>query len=67
VVVEPNLVDLQVGVCSDGGEGFLAERPLPGHELRLSDGRLYPAIKRLAAADLLERRADPAEVRPATY
>jgi DNA-binding PadR family transcriptional regulator len=52
--------------------GFLAERPLPGHELRrrvselmgytrpVSDGSLYPAIKRLAAAGLLERRADPA-------
>ncbi len=52
--------------------GFLAERPLPGHELRrrvselmgytrpVSDGSLYPAIKRLAAAGLLNRRADPA-------
>jgi len=52
--------------------GFLAERPLPGHELRrrvselmgytrpMSDGSLYPAIKRLAAAGLLDRRADPA-------
>jgi DNA-binding PadR family transcriptional regulator len=52
--------------------GFLAERPLPGHELRrrvsgltgytrpVSDGSLYPAIKRLAAAGLVERRADPA-------
>src|ERR1044071_1498254 len=52
--------------------GFLAEGPLPGHELRrrvseltgytrpVSDGSLYPAIKRLAAAGLLERRADPA-------
>jgi DNA-binding PadR family transcriptional regulator len=52
--------------------GFLTERPLPGHELRrrvselmgytrpMSDGSLYPAIKRLAAAGLLDRRADPA-------
>jgi DNA-binding PadR family transcriptional regulator len=52
--------------------GFLAERPLPGHELRrrvaelmgytrpMSDGSLYPAIKRLATAGLLKRRADPA-------
>lgn len=52
--------------------GFLAERPLPGHELRrrvselmgytrpMSDGSLYPAIKRLATAGLLDRRADPA-------
>lgn len=46
--------------------------PLPGHELRrrvsqltgytrpVSDGSLYPAINRLAKADLLDRRADPA-------
>lgn len=52
--------------------GFLAEGPLPGHELRrrvaqltgytrpVSDGSLYPAINRLAKAGLLERRADPA-------
>lgn len=52
--------------------GFLAEGPLPGHELRrrvsqltgytrpVSDGSLYPAINRLAKADLLDRRADPA-------
>lgn len=52
--------------------GFLAEGPLPGHELRrrvsrltgytrpVSDGSLYPAISRLAEAGLLERRADPA-------
>ncbi|WP_031073977.1 PadR family transcriptional regulator [Streptomyces sp. NRRL WC-3742] len=58
--------------------GFLAERPLPGHELRrrlseltgytrpVSDGSLYPAIKRLAAAGLLERRTDPA-AGPARY
>ncbi|WP_405855436.1 PadR family transcriptional regulator [Streptomyces sp. NBC_01515] len=51
--------------------GFLAESPLPGHELRrrvsdltgytrpVSDGTLYPAINRLAKAGLLERRADP--------
>jgi len=51
--------------------GFLAEGPLPGHELRrrvsdltgytrpVSDGTLYPAINRLAKAGLLERRADP--------
>ncbi|KPI28643.1 PadR family transcriptional regulator [Streptomyces sp. NPDC048251] len=51
--------------------GFLAESPLPGHELRrrvshltgytrpVSDGSLYPAINRLAKAGLLERRADP--------
>ncbi|WP_035804723.1 PadR family transcriptional regulator [Kitasatospora mediocidica] len=58
--------------------GFLAERPLSGHELRrrlseltgysrpVSDGSLYPAIKRLAAAGLLERRPDPA-AGPARY
>ncbi|MFF3373725.1 PadR family transcriptional regulator [Streptomyces sp. NPDC002680] len=52
--------------------GFLAEGPLPGHELRrhvseltgytrpVSDGSLYPAINRLAKAGLLERRANPA-------
>lgn len=51
--------------------GFLAEGPLPGHELRrrvshltgytrpVSDGSLYPAINRLTRAGLLERRADP--------
>ncbi|WP_405995411.1 PadR family transcriptional regulator [Streptomyces sp. NBC_00986] len=51
--------------------GFLAESPLPGHELRrrvsdltgytrpVSDGTLYPAINRLAKAGLLERQADP--------
>ncbi|TKA04643.1 PadR family transcriptional regulator [Actinacidiphila oryziradicis] len=51
--------------------GFLAEGPLPGHELRrrvssltgftrpVSDGSLYPAINRLAKAGLLERQADP--------
>lgn len=51
--------------------GFLAEGPLPGHELRrrvsqltgytrpVSDGSLYPAINRLAKAGLLERRPDP--------
>ncbi|MFI6934338.1 PadR family transcriptional regulator [Streptomyces sp. NPDC050287] len=52
--------------------GFLAESPLPGHELRrrvtqltgytrpVSDGSLYPAINRLTKAGLIERRADPA-------
>lgn len=52
--------------------GFLAEGPLPGHELRrrvsqltgytrpVSDGSLYPAINRLTRAGLIERRADPA-------
>ena len=51
--------------------GFLAEGPLPGHELRrrvsqltgytrpVSDGTLYPAINRLSKAGLLERQADP--------
>jgi len=51
--------------------GFLADRPLPGHELRrqvsqligytrpVSDGSLYPAINRLVKAGLLERQADP--------
>ncbi|MEV2231623.1 PadR family transcriptional regulator [Streptomyces phaeochromogenes] len=51
--------------------GFLAEGPLPGHELRsrvshltgytrpVSDGSLYPAINRLAKAGLLERQPDP--------
>ncbi|MFJ8028685.1 PadR family transcriptional regulator [Streptomyces sp. NPDC096311] len=51
--------------------GFLAEGPLPGHELRrrvsqltgyirpVSDGSLYPAINRLSKAGLLARRADP--------
>jgi DNA-binding PadR family transcriptional regulator len=51
--------------------GFLAEGPLPGHELRrrtsqltgytrpVSDGSLYPAINRLTRAGLIERRADP--------
>jgi DNA-binding PadR family transcriptional regulator len=64
-------------LCKDGVVlelailGFLAEGPLPGHELRrrvsqltgytrpVSDGSLYPAINRLANADLLQRRADP--------
>src|SRR3954467_14203673 len=52
--------------------GFLAEALLPGHELRrrvseltgytrpVSDGSLYPAIKRLTGAGLVERRAAPA-------
>ncbi|MFF4503708.1 PadR family transcriptional regulator [Streptomyces sp. NPDC001401] len=51
--------------------GFLAEGPLPGHELRrrvsqltgytrpVSDGSLYPAINRLSKSGLLERQADP--------
>lgn len=51
--------------------GFLADGPVPGHELRrqishltgytrpVSDGSLYPAINRLAKSGLLERRADP--------
>src|ERR1044072_3935648 len=52
--------------------GFLAEALLPGHELRrrvsqltgytrpVSDGTLYPAIKRLTRTGLVERHADPA-------
>ncbi|MEW1693425.1 PadR family transcriptional regulator [Streptomyces sp. NPDC091265] len=51
--------------------GFLAEGPLPGHELRsrvarltgfsrpVSDGSLYPAINRLSKAGLLERNPAP--------
>ncbi|MFD9903958.1 PadR family transcriptional regulator [Streptomyces sp. NPDC059063] len=51
--------------------GFLAEGPLHGYELRrrvarlsghtrpVSDGSLYPAINRLVAAGLLERRTEP--------
>jgi DNA-binding PadR family transcriptional regulator len=51
--------------------GFLAAGPLPGHELRrhvteltgfsrpVSDGTLYPALKRLAKAGLLEREPAP--------
>lgn len=51
--------------------GFLAEEPLHGYELKeriktltghvrpVSDGALYPAIKRLEAAGLLERRTEP--------
>ncbi|WP_333735865.1 PadR family transcriptional regulator [Streptomyces sp. IBSBF 2806] len=51
--------------------GFLAEGPLPGHELRrrithltgysrpVSDGTLYPAINRLTKAGLIERRPAP--------
>lgn len=58
--------------------GFLAQGPLPGHELRrrighligysrpVSDGSLYPAINRLAKAGLLERRDNPA-AGPARY
>ncbi len=59
------------GISYSAASGFLAEGSLPGHELRrrvsqltgytrpVSDGSLYPAINRLAKADLLERRADP--------
>lgn len=51
--------------------GFLAEGPLPGHELRrrithltgysrpVSDGTLYPAINRLTKAGLIERHPAP--------
>ncbi|WP_338146328.1 PadR family transcriptional regulator [Streptomyces boncukensis] len=51
--------------------GFLYEQPLHGYELRrrvaqltghvrpIADGTLYPAIKRLERAALLERRAEP--------
>ena len=51
--------------------GFLAEGPLPGHDLRrrithltgysrpVSDGSLYPAINRLTKAGLIERRTTP--------
>src|SRR3954470_4260766 len=50
--------------------GFLAEQPLHGYELRtriarlsghvrpVSDGSLYPAIKRMEAAGLLSRQAE---------
>ncbi|MDQ1040922.1 DNA-binding PadR family transcriptional regulator [Streptomyces sp. V3I8] len=52
--------------------GFLAEGPLPGHEVRrrlgrltgwsrpVSDGTLYPALNRLTRAGLIERRPAPA-------
>ncbi|MFM9372302.1 PadR family transcriptional regulator [Streptomyces sp. Da 82-17] len=51
--------------------GFLAEGPLHGYQLRrriarlsgharpVSDGSLYPAINRLVAAGLLDRRTEP--------
>ncbi|MDI3417343.1 PadR family transcriptional regulator [Streptomyces luteolus] len=51
--------------------GFLAEGPLHGYQLRrriaqlsghtrpVSDGSLYPAINRLVASGLLDRRAEP--------
>ncbi|MHB9861865.1 PadR family transcriptional regulator [Streptomyces sp. YIM S03343] len=51
--------------------GFLAEGPLPGHELRhriarltdysrpVSDGTLYPALNRLTKAGLIERHPAP--------
>ncbi|MCX4749595.1 PadR family transcriptional regulator [Kitasatospora sp. NBC_01287] len=51
--------------------GFLHERPLHGYELRrhlaaltghvrpISDGTLYPAIKKLEAAGLLRREKEP--------
>jgi DNA-binding PadR family transcriptional regulator len=63
-------------MCEDGNMlelailGFLADGPLPGHELRrrvahltgftrpVSDGTLYPALNRLAKVGLLERRPD---------
>jgi len=43
------------------GFGGLRRRvsELMGYTRPMSDGSLYPAIKRLAAAGLLERRADP--------
>lgn len=51
--------------------GFLADGPLHGYELRrrvaqlsgharpVSDGSLYPAVNRLVAKGLLERRSEP--------
>ena len=51
--------------------GFLAEEPLHGYELRrrmeqlhgysrtISDGTLYPAVKRMEAAGWLTREAEP--------
>ncbi|MFG3056830.1 PadR family transcriptional regulator [Kitasatospora sp. NPDC048239] len=54
--------------------GFLHDRPLHGYELRrhlaaltghvrpISDGTLYPAIKRLEAAGLLVRETEPGTV-----
>src|SRR5947209_4597504 len=51
--------------------GFLAEAPVPGHELRrrisrltgysrpVSDGTLYPALNRLTKAGLIERTQAP--------
>lgn len=58
--------------------GFLSEGPLHGYELKrrvvqltgyarpVSDGTLYPAIKRLHRDGLLERRAEPG-AGPARY
>ncbi|GAA1271142.1 PadR family transcriptional regulator [Kitasatospora nipponensis] len=54
--------------------GFLYEQPLHGYELRrhlaaltghvrpISDGTLYPAIKRLETAGLLRRETEPGSV-----
>lgn len=51
--------------------GFLAEEPLHGYQLRrriaqlsghtrpVSDGSLYPAINRIVASGLLDRRTEP--------
>lgn len=51
--------------------GFLYEQPLHGYELKrrvahltghvrpIADGTLYPAIKRLERAGLLDRRTEP--------
>ncbi|MFG2463447.1 PadR family transcriptional regulator [Streptomyces sp. NPDC048523] len=56
--------------------GFLAERPMHAYELRrrisdlighnrpVSDGALYPAIKRLRQAGHLERQAEPGDSAP---
>lgn len=58
--------------------GFLSEGPLHGYELKrrvaqltgyarpVSDGTLYPAIKRLDRSGLLERRSEPG-AGPARY
>ncbi|GAA2463852.1 PadR family transcriptional regulator [Actinocorallia cavernae] len=56
--------------------GFLAERPMHAYELRrrvsdlighnrpVSDGALYPAIKRLHQAGHVERQAEPGDSAP---
>lgn len=56
--------------------GFLAERPMHAYELRrrvsdlighnrpVSDGALYPAIKRLRQAGHVERQAEPGDSAP---